>query len=156
MQYPVPVEGFEESQIVIETPGFFSSAKLLINGQPAPKGSKRGQYLLQRNDGTEVKAKLKSMFLDPVPQVVINDDQVVKLVEPLKWYQWIWAGLPILLVFAGGVLGAILGMVATSFSTRIFRSEMDTAAQYAVVAVISIVAVVTYFIIVLIISGMLR
>ena len=154
MQYPVTIEGFEVSEIVLETPGIFSGAKLLVNGQPAPKGEKRGQYLLQQDDGTQVPAKLKGSFLDPVPQIVIND-KVIKVVEPLKWYQWIWAGLPILLIFIGGFIGAIFGVVATSFSTRVFRSEMSAVLQYVLVGVISIVAVVVYFIIALMISSVL-
>jgi hypothetical protein len=153
MKYPVSIEGFEASQIAVETPGFFASAKLLVNGQPAPKGSKRGQYLLHRNDGAEVTAKLKNIFLDPVPQVVINDQQVIKVVEPLKWYQWLWAALPIVLVFIGGALGAVLGLIATSFNTRIFRSDMNVFAQFVIVAVISIAAVVAYFMVALLISG---
>ena len=156
MQYPVPIEGFEGRQVVIETPGIFSRTKLMIDGQPAPKGAKRGQFLLRRNDGTEVTAKLKGIFLDPVPQVVINDGQTVRVVEPLTWYQWVWAGLPILLVFVGGALGGLLGFSATSLSARLYRSEISGLAQYVIVAAISIVAVMTYFIIAVFITSLLR
>lgn len=155
MKYSVPVEGFAENQVVIETPGVFSGAKLLLNGQPAPKGEKRGQFVLRRDDGTEVTAKFKGMFLDSIPQVVIDDNEVIKVVEPLKWYQWLWAGLPILLIFMGGFIGAIFGVIATSFSARVYRSDMVPAAQYLVVGFITVVAVVLYFIIALIIASML-
>lgn len=155
MQYPVPVEGFDRKRLLVETPGFFSSARLMLDGQPAPKGPKRGEYLLHRDDGTEVTAKLKNLFLDPIPQVVI-DNQVTQIVEPLRWYQWLWAGLPILLIFSGGALGGALGFVAISFNTRIFRSDLDTATQYGFVALVSIGAALAYFITATILISMLR
>lgn len=155
MQYPVPLEGFDGRQLVVETPGFFSSAKLMIDGQPVPKGAKRGEFLLHRNDGIEVTAKLKNMFLDPVPQVVI-DNRVIKVVEPLRWYQWVWAGLPVLLVFAGGALGAVFGLIATSFNARLFRTEMSVTAQYGLVAIISIGAVLAYFLLATIVISLFR
>ena len=155
MKYSVPVEGFSENQVVIETPGMFSGAKLLLNGQPAPKGEKRGQFVLRRDDGTEVTAKFKGMFLDSIPQVVIDDKEVIKVVEPLKWYQWVWAGLPILLIFTGGAIGAIFGVIATSISARVYRSEMATAVQYLLVGVITFVAVMLYLVIALMIASML-
>jgi hypothetical protein len=155
MQYPVQAKGFEGRQLILEASGFFSTAKLWIDGQLAPKGPKRGQFLLRRLDGTEAIAKFRTIFLDPVPQLIIDND-IVKVVEPLKWYQWVWAGLPILLIFVGGALGAILGVLATSFNTRIFRSEMSGLVQYLTVAVVSAGFIGVYFVIALIISGMLR
>ena len=77
------------------------------------KGAKRGEYLIQRDDGSEAIAKLKYRFLDPVPNVVV-DEAEIKVVEPLQWYQWLWAGLPILLVFGGGALGGALGFLAAN------------------------------------------
>jgi hypothetical protein len=103
----------------------------------------------------EVPAKFKGVLLDPVPQVVI-DGQVIRVVEPLRWYQWIWAGLPILLIFGGGAIGGALGFLATSVNTRIFRSEMDGFAQYGLVAITSFGAVVVYFILAGILIGIMR
>ena len=155
MQYPVQAEGFEGRKLILEIPGFFSSAKLWIDGQLAPKGPKKGLFLLRRLDGTEATAKFRNQFLDPVPQLVI-DNETIKVVEPLRWYQWIWAGLPVLLIFIGGALGAILGFLATSINTRIFRSEINGLVQYVTVAVVSVGFVGVYFFIVLILSGLLQ
>lgn len=155
MQYPVHARGFEGRQLVLETPGLFSSAKLLLDGRPAPKGPRRGQFLLRRLDGTEAIAKSLNTFFDPVPQVMI-DNEIVKVVEPLKWYQWIWAGLPILLIFVGGALGAVLGLMATGLNARIFRSELNRMMQYLAVAAVSVMAVVIYFILVVTLTSAIR
>ena len=53
MQYVVAIAGFENQNIAIQAPNLFSAAKLLINGQPAEKGTKKGEYKLLRDDGSE-------------------------------------------------------------------------------------------------------
>jgi len=154
MDYKVEAEGFESQQIAVASAGMFSAAKILQNGQPAPKGKKRGEFLLTRDDGGEVVAKFGANFLDQVPPIVI-DGKKINLVQPLKWYQWVWAGWPILLVFAGGALGAVLGVIATSINVRLFRSEMTAVIQYILVAVISGAAVILYLILALLIQSLL-
>lgn len=156
MQYPVQIEGFQVQQLTLKPAGFFSGTKLMLNGQPAPKGAKKGEFILKKDDGTEVTARLKNTFLDPVPQIIINDTQTIKIVEPLKWYQWLWAGLPIALLFIGGVVGAIFGLVATNFSIRVFRSDMSVALQYLAVGGISVLAAVAYLVIAMLITGLVN
>ena len=156
MQYPVQTEGFQAQQLTLETAGLFSGAKLLLNGQPVPKGAKRGEFIVKRDDGTEVTAKFKPIFLDPVPQIIINDSQTVKVVEPLQWYQWLWAGLPIALIFVGGVLGGLFGFIATTLSIRIFRSEMSSVPQYLAVGGISVLAVVSYLVVAILVTGLIN
>ena len=102
------VEGFEKQTVEVQPPGFVSSAKLYINGLEAPKGPKRGQMLLRRDDGREVMAKWKVVFLD-VPKLEV-DGVVYHVVKPLKWYQWIWGGWPVTLIFVGGLLGGLCGV----------------------------------------------
>lgn len=145
MQFPLAVPGFESRQLAIELPGIFSGAKLIYNGQAAPKGPGRGQFLLLRSDGSRAAAQLKTTnFLDPLPQVVI-DGKAYKAAEPLKWYHWVWIALPLLLVFIGGALGGALGGAATAFNARVFRTSSSRAIQFLLSSLISEVAVVLYF-----------
>lgn len=142
MNYPVNLEGFEGQAIVVQSAGFLSGPKLLVNGQPAAKGPKRGQMLLRRNDGREVVAAWKPQFLD-VPQLSV-DGATFRVTEPLEWYVWVWSGLPVLLIFIGGALGAFAGMVGFSVNTSIFRSSMPSAAKFGLTAVVSVVSVIVY------------
>ena len=107
MIYKLNIEGCEGQNIEVEA-RFWSGPTLLVNGHPAPKGSKRGEMLLRCNDGTQVIARWKPQCMGfDVPQLVVRD-KVIRLVEPLKWYQWLWSGLPIVLVFVGGAVGGAL------------------------------------------------
>lgn len=151
MSYTANIDGFEGQNIEVNI-SFWTGPKLLVNGQPAPKGSKRGEMVLQRNDGAQVIATWKPQLIGlDVPQLIV-DRKTVALVEPLKWYQWVWGGWPVFLLFIGGALGAIAGLVAFSINARIFRTEMNNVLKYVVSGVVSALAVIAYFIAAVVVS----
>jgi hypothetical protein len=149
MDYPVNLPGFEGQQLVVRSAGMWQGPQLLVNGLPATKGQKRGDMLLRTNDGREVIASWKSQFFD-VPQLTV-DGQTVKVVEPLKWYQWLWSGLPISLIFVGGMIGGLVGMLGFILNTRIFRSNQSNVVQYLLTGLVSALTVVLYIVLVVII-----
>lgn len=145
MQYPITVPGFDLRNIVVQLGGIMSTPKILIDGEPAPKGPKTGQFLLRRNDGAEAIAQLRSRnFLDPIPQIVV-DGKTYSLAEPLKWYQWLWGGLPFALAIIGGALGGLFGGIALFVNGRVFRSNLNPPLKYLVSAGVSILAVIGFF-----------
>jgi hypothetical protein len=143
MEIPISRSGFEGQKLSVETAGFFRGARVLHNGNPIQR--RKGRYPVRSNRGEEVLIQLKSNFLDPIPKVIFGDETIV-LARPLTWYEYIWIGLPILLVFAGGGLGALVGLAATYTSARIFRSDRSVFAKYGLTAVISIVALIAFVI----------
>ena len=145
MKYAVPLEGFEGQNIELQAPGLISGAKLLINGEPAPKGKKRGEMLLRRNDGREVIAKFQNTFLD-VPKLKI-DEQVIQVVEPLKWYEWAWNAIPLLIIFSGGVIPVLIGFIAFSINATLFRSQKTTLAKYGLTGLVSFAALIVFLIV---------
>ncbi|MEN8241776.1 MAG: hypothetical protein ABFS17_07635 [Chloroflexota bacterium] len=145
MNHKINLEGFENQNIEVKT-SFWAGPKLLVSGEPAQKGTKRGEMIIQRDDGQQVIATWKPQFLGlDLPQLVV-DGKVEKLVEPLKWYQWVWGGWPIFLLFLGGALGAIAGMISVAINAKIFRTELSEALKYLVSGVIAVLAVAAYFV----------
>jgi hypothetical protein len=155
MQHYIHVEGFEGRQLIVESAGFLSGPRLLLDGQPASKGPKRGQLLLRRNDGSDVIAQLRGVFVDPIPQVTI-DGKTIKIAEPLPWYVWLWSGLPILLLFIGGALGGGLGAAAMMINGRIFRTDMHSALKFAITGAISLVTTLIFFTLAILLNQALR
>ena len=155
MQHYVPAEGFEGRQLVVQSAGFFSGPRLMLDGQPAPKGPKRGQLLLRRNDGVDVIAQLRRLFVDPIPQVTV-DGKAIKIAEPLPWYVWVWSGWPMVLLLMGGALGAGLGAAATMINGRVFRTNMHGALKFALTGAISLVAALVYFTLAIILNQAIR
>ncbi len=155
MNYPIKLEGFEGQNIEVQPAGTFSGYKLLVNGQPAPQGPRRGQMLLRRSDGTQAIAAWKAQLLGfDVPQLVV-DGKPIALEEPLKWYEGVWSGWPVLLLFVGGALGAVAGIIAFSVNTKIFRSSLGVVEKYVLTGGISVLAVMIYLIIAMLLAGAL-
>ena len=154
MLYDVEILGFEKQEIKFQAPGLIKGGRLLVNGEEAAKGTKRGTFMLRKDDDTEVLVSYKNTFLD-IPGLIV-DGQVYNIVEPLKWYQWLWAGIPVVVIFMGGVLGAIIGFLAVHFSTRVYRSGMEEFAKYLVVGLISGTAFVVYFVTAMILGSLIR
>ena len=109
---------------------------------------------LRANDGREVIAKWKPQLLD-VPQLDVGG-QIIKVVEPLKWYQYIWSGLPILLVFVGGAIGAIIGIIAFGINSSLFRSSNNPIVKYVLTGLVSAVAVILYSVLASLIVSAIR
>jgi hypothetical protein len=138
MRYQLNLVGLSDRRVEVEA-SVFGGARLLVDGQPAPKGPKRSQFLVRGTDGRDSVVELKTIVPDPVPQVLWAG-QTIRLEEPLKWNQWLWVGVPLLLVFLGGAIGGLVGAVAVTLNGRIVRSNLSGILRYAATAFVSVVA----------------
>ena len=143
MSYPVKLQGFEGQELVVEPAGLFSGPKLLVTGQPAPKGQGRGEMLIRRNDGKDVPVVFRNNFLD-IPALMV-EGKSLDLVEPLKWYEWVWNALPILMIFFGGALGGLIGALAVTLNIKVFRSSENGLLKYLLTGALGVGAFVLYF-----------
>ncbi|MBC7750343.1 MAG: hypothetical protein H7Z73_01305 [Candidatus Saccharibacteria bacterium] len=99
----------------------------------------------QRDDGTTKNIQLKFNFIDPIPKVKI-DNEVIDVAPPLSWYEYVWIGLPIVLMFIGGALGGMVGALFTNANGRIFRSERSGISKYGLSAALTISAFMSFII----------
>ena len=143
MEIAISHAAFEGQNLSVETAGFFRGPRVLRNGGPVER--RKGRYPVRSNSGDEVFIQLKGNVLDPIPKVILGNETIV-LARSLTWYEYTWIGLPILLVFTGGGLGALVGLAATYTSARIFRGDRGSWAKYGITALISVVALVGFVI----------
>jgi hypothetical protein len=144
MRYPITLEGFDGQTIEIQPTSLWSGPKLLVNGQPAAKGAKRGQVILTNNSGQEVVATWQPRFLGlDIPALVVNE-KTIEVTKPLPWYAWLWSGLPLALLFVGGVLGVILGIAAFTVNANLFRSPRSTPVKFLLTTLVSLLAGAAY------------
>ena len=145
-QYRLHVPGFKGREPVLDTGNWRTGAFLIEDGKRPPRAKRRGWVVLHRNDGKPVEARIRAraMGLDPVPNVEV-EGEVVSLEPPLKWYQWAWIALPVLLVFVGGALGVAFGTAGTAVNARLMRSERPTRTRYGLTALVSVATAALFF-----------
>ena len=140
---PIAHEAFAGRGLVLRPAGFLRGPRLLIDGSEA-KG-RRQRYSLRDNIGNQVEVRLRGNGIDPVPKVEIAG-RTIELARPLTWYEYVWMGIPIVLVVAGGALGAVFGLLGIYASARIFRGERSTGAKFGLSALVSLGAVLGFFV----------
>lgn len=144
MDYAVELPGFEGKEVKVDRIGFFKAPKIYVDGEEAAKGSKWLSKGITNNSGETVDVRMVNNFVDPIPSVMIGNDKYHPT-TPMTWGQYLWAGWPIVLVFAGGLIGAVFGAIAGMVNGRILRREdMSDVVKYAVTGGISVVAAGLY------------
>jgi hypothetical protein len=151
MKYPIAVSGCEGQQIELSI-SFWTGEKILVNGVKAPKGKHRLEYILTRNDGTQTTALLKRQAIGlDVPSVMV-DGQEIRVVVPLKWYQWVWLAVPMAILIGSGLAGAILGVIGISVNTRVFRENANPVLNYVLTGLVTGLLYLLFFGIVVVIN----
>lgn len=146
MEYPFTVPGLDDRVLAIRSAGMLHGPRLVVNGVPA-KGE-RGRFRVADAQGREFEIRVKpsALGIDPVPAVDIGG-RTIQLARPFDWYEWAWFGWPVLLVVAGGALGAICGLMAAYAGARIFRTDIAPPLKYLLSAAISLGALVVYLLV---------
>jgi hypothetical protein len=149
------LEGFEGQDIEIKA-SMWTGTRMFINGQKPPKGQHRGEMSLTRNDGRVVNARwIPQMLGFDTSQLEVDGKNYV-LSTPLKWYEVVLSALPLVMVFIGGLLGALIGIVAFSASASIFRSGMNQAVKILLSLLVIIVAGLAYLVFSALVYGALN
>ena len=144
MRLPINHPDFVGQGLSVETGSLVRGPRLLRDG--VPLSGVRGRYKVQTNRGAEAELLLRNpLFFDPVPRLRYGSE-TIHLARPLAWYEYLWIGLPLLLIFIGGFFGAISGMIATYFSARLLRSSQPAIVRYALSGGVSLVAVVVFLV----------
>ena len=155
MTYPLKIDGFENQDIQYISNGINASAQILVNGEP-PIASKNGErWLLTRDDGETVQAFFHRRNIFSNAQALEVDGKAYwpEGISRMEWYQYLWCGIPLVLLFIGGAIGGIFGAIGMFANTRIFyKDEMQPTLKYILTLGISIGVIVLYFVVALIIS----
>jgi hypothetical protein len=141
MDIPVLHPAFVQKPLSVRPSGMFRGPKLLQAGTVL--SGKRMKYTV-RDDTAKARAvQIKGSLLDPLPVLDI-DGESIRLGRPLRWYEYAWMGIPLLLMAVGGALGGMLGFTAAYSSARIFRSDRAAVVKYVLTGLVTLSAGVVY------------
>jgi len=142
MSHIVAAEGFDDNPIEL-TKSKMGVYKLSQNGQPVERvgRGKKAVFKLVKDDGSKSSAQLKARFLD-FPGVVV-DGKKYNVVEPLSGLEWAVVAAPMVCII-GGMIGALLGVLATTVNLKVIRLDQPKPVRYLLMALITAIAIGGY------------
>ncbi len=144
-RYAILIPGFEDHQILLKSASF-SRAKLIVDGKVVKKDKGSRVIPITSVEGLIAKIEMRPSILDPLPQVWV-DGEKLNIAPPIKWYQWVWISVPlIVLIVLGTFVGAIFGIPAMLLNIQVFRSRLSRVLQYVVSLLITLLAVILYMV----------
>lgn len=141
MQLEIQHPAFRTQRLAVETAGWFSGPKLLLNGSAVKK--QKGRFPVASDSGEETPVQLKYNFLDPIPKVAIAGE-TLQVAPSFRWYEYAWIGIPMLLLFIGGAIGGGVGAMGAIANGHVFRSGYSTPARYGLSAFVTVAAFIVY------------
>jgi len=144
MDIPIGHASFVHRPLSVRPAGLLKGAKLYQAGSPLT--GKRMKFEVRDDSDRGRTVQVKGRFLDPLPVIEI-DGETIQLGRPLRWYEYAWMGIPIVLVAVGGALGGALGFAAAYGNARVFRSERSTLGKYILTGLISLTIAVVFLIV---------
>lgn len=153
MEYSINLPEIENEKLKLVVPKFFGRTKLFYNDIEVKKSNNR--YSINNGNDKPLLITLKNNYLDPIPKMFVNDNPV-QVATPIKWFEYIWMGLPILLILQGGLLGALFGFIALRLNINIFRNTKNIIGKYSFTLLISLVFAIVYLLIATILTEMIK
>jgi hypothetical protein len=149
MQHVIRHERFQKNQLTMGANGL-TSPKLFLNGEPV-KG-KKNVFVVEDDAGVSTTVSFKYALPDIVPKVIIDYGEPISVVDPIPWYGWVLALLPMTLIFMGGAVGGGLGAAAGAGTLHLMRSKLPEWAQVLLSLAFTAAAAAIYMFFVIIIT----
>ncbi len=126
--YPLALEGFENQTVEVQDEIIFGSRKLLVNGEPAPKGTEKGDMVLTRDDGQQVTARWQKSGLRRHTLEV--DGKTIEVKRSALWWELLLIAIPIGL-WRADVLGLIFVIIAVGLGQAALQARRPALQRIA-------------------------
>jgi len=136
---------FPNDKFEYENNIFSGKATLKQNGALVEQSKEKGKpFLIKRGNDEIVKAFPKANIPDISAQYLNINGQKHQMAAKLKWYEYIIGGLPLFIVFGGGVIGGMIGGVATVINYTFFRGDDSNLKKYLKVVGVNVLCFIVF------------
>lgn len=129
MEYKLEHPALTGDEVILRISGIFGNPELYQNGEKLFEKSLGTNIYIIRSEEGPVTIALEPKKLDPFPRLEIAGEKY-PIGRKLSFFDYIIVGLPMTLLLIGGVIGALLGFLATSFNARIMRMPKSAFERY--------------------------
>lgn len=137
MDFHVQHESVADGDLVIRQT-LLSGPKLIFRNRPVPR--EKGCYTVPGRNGRPVTVRIPSPFFFLVPKIEING-QPFLVAQPLKWYEYTWTLLPLVLIVPGGAIGGALGAAAAVINLAVSRGRQPAIVKFSITTAVTAAAV---------------
>lgn len=137
MRYMIYPTGFANQALEVITSGFGGKARLFVNNQEVT-AKKKQPMILRRDDGQDIEATWKrDLFGIDVPNLIV-DGSVIEVTKPLPVIAKLWCFLPLIFIFIGGAIGALIGILTAAANVSVFRLSTNIMIRIILTLLISL------------------
>lgn len=146
--FQINLPNFNKKKLILCC-SYFTGPKLYFNTKKI-KPSKREiikrkkTYHIKDDNGQTIEIILKNRLLDAIPSLIINGKEI-EISKKLIWYEYVFISIPAILIFIGGVIGAIIGGAAMFVNSIILRKINPKALSYSLVGINLVLAFIFFF-----------
>ena len=140
--------------VELAIPFWFGKTRVYVNEKEAFQLEEKGKpYDLKLPDGSMKKMYVKNSFMDVVPKVFIDGEEIL-FARKLLWYEYFLALMPLVLLVAGAI-GGLFGGGAMVFNLRIWRTDFPLSLKVGLNIAITFIAFILTMVAALIVSTLL-
>jgi len=155
MKYNFQLPEFPGAQFEMESSIWTGKSKLFKDGIIVEQSKEKGKpFLILTKEGMLIKAFPKQNP-DMSHSLQIHST-TYPLAKKLKWFEYTIGGLPFLLIFFGGFIGALIGGGSTMLNYHILRNDESTLTKYLKVTAVVILSVLVYLAITIEVVGLIK
>lgn len=155
MRYSIYPAGFANQTLEVITSGFGGKARLFVNNQEIT-AKKKQPMILRRDDGQEVEATWKrDLFGMDVPNLII-DGSIIEVTKPLPIIAKLWCFLPLVFIFIGGAIGALIGIITAAANVSVFRLPTNIVVRIMLTLLISLAGTALLLFLASVLSALLQ
>lgn len=129
-----------DGQLEIERFFWSGQIKACLAGKPLERVKEKGfPFIVPMKNGKNCKLIIKTGWLDPVPRLYLDQEEI-RLAEPLRPIDYIFACFPVLMFLAYGPLATVLAFFLLMANFRILRSKSKPSLKWTSIYALNIVS----------------
>lgn len=137
MELQVIHPGFKFQRLSVRTADSATVAALLLNGTVILYT--HSECTLIDDFGEVVTVQFSPELTGHLP-ILKLDGESIALIRSLTWDEYVWSGLPLLLVFVGSALGAVIGYFAALINIKIMRTGCSALVRYGLTSLTNLLS----------------
>ncbi|HOO72944.1 MAG TPA: hypothetical protein PK926_14400 [Spirochaetota bacterium] len=111
-------------ELIFKSSVLSGNINLFINNNKQKKAKEKGKpWKITAHDGSQKKISIRNNFFFYLEPIILIDGNEVLIDRKLLLWEIIFSALPLLLIFIGGFIGALLGLMAFFININIFRNN---------------------------------